>query len=93
MVDARYVQSLTDFIRNPKQVVDQHDGKRSPVGLTVNGKVRAILVDPETFEEMFGARERERFIAALQEGLADADAGRVQGIERVIRELKAKHGV
>jgi len=93
MINAQQVHSLTEFIRHSKDFVDRLDTDRSPVGLTVNGKVRAVLVDPETFEEMHEARERERFLAALREGIADVDAGRVKSADEAYGELKAKYGL
>ena len=42
--------------------------------ITQNGKPAAVLITPEEFDHL---REHHRFLAALREGLADADAGRV----------------
>jgi prevent-host-death family protein len=47
---------------------------RRPVVLTQNGRPAAVLISPEEFDRL---AERERFIAAVEEGLADARAGRV----------------
>ena len=47
---------------------------RRPVVLTQNGRPAGVLISPEEFDRL---AERERFIAAVEEGLADARAGRV----------------
>lgn len=43
--------------------------------------------------ELVRQREQKRaeFIAAIDEGIADADAGRVHDVEDVVRELKARY--
>ena len=47
---------------------------RRPVVLTQNGRPAGVLISPEEFDRL---AERERFVAAVEEGLADARAGRV----------------
>ena len=45
-----------------------------PLVLTQNGKPAAVLITPRDFDRY---RERERFLAAVEEGLADSGADRV----------------
>src|SRR2546423_12602748 len=46
----------------------------APVVVTQNGKAAGVLLSPDAYDQLL---ERARFIAAVEEGLADADAGRV----------------
>ncbi len=44
-----------------------------PVVITQNGRPAGVLISPDAFDQF---TERERFVAAVQEGLADSGAGR-----------------
>jgi len=57
-----------------------------PLVLTQNGKAAAVLVAPESYDD---ANDRDRFVAAVREGLADADAGRTHPHDEVAAEFDA----
>ncbi|HTJ47346.1 MAG TPA: type II toxin-antitoxin system prevent-host-death family antitoxin [Kofleriaceae bacterium] len=61
----------------------------APVVVTQNGKAAGVLLSPEAYDELV---ERARFVAAVEEGLADADAGRVHSHDDVIREMQSRFG-
>ena len=84
--------SLTEFQRNAKGFIDGLNHSREPLLLTVNGKVQAVVVDPVSYQAMEDRMERERFIAAVKEGIKDIDEGRTRPIEEVYAEMKAKYG-
>lgn len=85
--------SLTEFQRNAKSFITELNTERHPVMITVNGKIQAVVVDPETYEDYEELRERERFIKAIREGEQAIAQGKVHSAEDVIRELKAKYGL
>lgn len=85
--------SLTDFQRNAKEFIEGLNHNKEPLLITVNGKVQAILVDPVTYQQMEDYFEKERFISALREGLADIDQGRTRPVEEMYRDLKQKYGL
>lgn len=60
-----------------------------PVVVTQKGKPAGVLLSPRAFDEL---TERARFVAAVEEGLADADAGRMHSHAEVARRLKARFG-
>jgi prevent-host-death family protein len=60
-----------------------------PVVITQNGRPAGVLLSPEEFDRL---QYRERFMAHLAEGLADADAGRVVDTDELNRRLHAKFG-
>jgi prevent-host-death family protein len=68
-----------------KQLRDSH----RPVVITQNGRAAAVLISPEDFDRL---RERDRFMAAVQEGLADVEAGRLLDTQEVDRELDLEFG-
>lgn len=43
-----------------------------PVVITQHGKAAGVLISPEAFDRF---TERERFLAAVEEGLAESEAG------------------
>jgi prevent-host-death family protein len=45
-----------------------------PIVITQNGTPAAVLLSPQEFDQL---NEQARFISAVQEGLRDADEGRV----------------
>ena len=51
-----------------------------PVVITQHGKAAGVLISPEAFDRF---TERARFLAAVEEGLADSQAGRVFSDEEV----------
>lgn len=59
----------------------------APVVVTQNGKPAGVLLSPQVFDEL---TEQGRFVAAVTEGLADSDAGRVYSHAEVKRSMKAR---
>lgn len=61
----------------------------APIVVTQNGKPAGVLLSPQAFDEL---TEQARFVAAVEEGLADADAGRVHSHASVERRMKTRFG-
>lgn len=60
-----------------------------PVVITQNGKAAGVLLSPRAFDQLV---ERARFVAAVEEGLADVKAGRVVDHEEVVKEVRSRFG-
>jgi prevent-host-death family protein len=60
-----------------------------PIVITHNGKPAAVLITPEEFDRL---RERDRFLEAVGEGLADSEAGRVVEDHELGSEIDATLG-
>jgi prevent-host-death family protein len=58
-----------------------------PVVITQNGKAAGVLLSPAEFDRL---TEQARFVAAVREGLGDADAGRVHSHASVVAEMKRR---
>jgi prevent-host-death family protein len=58
-----------------------------PVVITQNGKAAGVLLSPAEFDRL---TEQARFVAAVREGIADADAGRVHSHASVVAEMKRR---
>ena len=61
----------------------------APVVVTQNGKPAGVLLSPVVFDEL---TEQARFVAAVEEGLADAKTGRVQSHAAVARRMRSRFG-
>jgi prevent-host-death family protein len=58
-----------------------------PLVITQNGKAAAVLLSPRELDRL---SEHARFVAAVQEGLADADAGRMRDHDEVVARMRAR---
>jgi hypothetical protein len=72
-------QSLKARVRNGRLILDE------PTNLPEGAEVHVILADGDELDE----EERARLHEALDEGIADADAGRVEDLAGLIARLRA----
>jgi hypothetical protein len=83
--------SLTAFQRNARGFIEGLNAtKEPPPLLTVNGSVQAVVVDPQTYQEIEKEMERRHLLAAIAEGEADIQAGRVRPMEEFIAGIKTE---
>ena len=61
----------------------------TPVVVTQNGKPAGVLLSPQAFDEL---TEQARFVGAVNEGLADSEAGRVHAHAEIVKRMKARFG-
>lgn len=74
------------------EVVDQVIREHARVTITRNGRPAAVLISPddlESLEETLAILGDQQELAALREGIADLDAGRVEDLEQFERERPA----
>ncbi len=57
MLDLRQVFTLTDFLRNHKDLVARVTESRKPVVLTVKGKPALVLQDADSYQELLDRLE------------------------------------
>lgn len=58
-----------------------------PLVITQNGKVAGVVLSPAEYDRLM---YHARFVAAVEEGLADADAGRTVSHEEVRKDIEAR---
>ena len=78
---------LAELDARGSEVVWQVRARGRPLVITEDGKPAAVLLTREDFERL---TSQERFRAAVDEGLAAVEAGRVHSHEDVVRELGAR---
>lgn len=77
------------FKTHASQFIRRLKAEHRPIVITQNGRPAAVLVSPEEFDRL---TLRDRFIAAVDEGLADVEAGRFTADEDLDAELDAAVG-
>lgn len=90
------IDSLTNFKRQTADYLRQLHESGSPMVLTVNGKAEVVVQDAAAYQrlvELAGRADREEAVAAIREGLADAEAGRIKPARKALRTLAKKYGI
>jgi len=90
MIDLRDIRSVTDFQKNIKAYVKSLKGSRKPLVLTVNGKAELVVQDAGTYQELLDELEQSRFVAAVNLGVEQMEAGRGQDAGEALEELRTK---
>lgn len=90
---AQDIQSLSNFKRNTSDVLHQLRETGRPVVLTVNGKAEMVVQDAQSYQKMLTLIDRMETLAAIQEGLADVDAGRTQTLAEFDQETRRDYGL
>ena len=79
------IVSVADFESEFATWLERARRTGQPVIVTKNGRATAVLLSPAAFDEL---SETTRFVEAVEEGLEDAEAGRVHTHAAVVREMK-----
>ena len=58
MLDLRQVFSVTDFLRNHKELIARVTEARKPLVLTVKGKPALVIQDAESYQALMDRLER-----------------------------------
>ena len=93
MLDLRRVRPLTDFLRNHRDHVLRLKESGRPEVLTINGKAELVLQDAEAYQDLLDRLREAEDLAAVREGLAQADRDEGRPADEVFAELKAKYGL
>jgi len=78
MVQLSDIFSVTEFQRHTRDHLKRLERSRRPLALTVNGRVKAVVLDPRSYQHLEALRDQFETLAAVGEGLADVRAGRTQ---------------
>ena len=71
---------VSDFKAQASEWLRRIASSGRPLVITQNGKPAAVLLSPTAFDEL---TEHQQFLAAVQEGMADEQAGRAHRTEEV----------
>ncbi len=96
-LDLNDIRSVTDFQRNAKKHVARLRKTKAPMVLTVNGSASVVVQDATAYQALVNRMEemeqREHFIAAVNEGLADVKAGRTRPFREAFAEAEGRLGI
>ena len=90
------IDSLTSFKRRTAHFLQQLHETGAPMVFTVNGKAEVVVQDAAAYQrlvEQSAQVDRDEAVAAICEGLADADAGRVKPARKALKALAKKYGI
>ena len=76
---------LGEFKTRASKIIRDLAGSDEPLVITQNGRPAAVLMSPSAFQEL---RERQEFLQAVAEGVADSEAGHVVDHKKVRRWLE-----
>jgi antitoxin YefM len=86
---AEDVLSISQLKTHTSEVVRQLGRHGRPLIVTQGGKPAAVMLAPKEFDKLV---YRARFLAAVDEGLADIKAGRLLSDRELSEELDAEFG-
>ena len=79
------VRPVSDLRQNMAEIMESIDTEKRPVILTKHGRGKYILLGIEEYNRIIAAYELYR---AIDDGIADADAGRVSSFQEFARQLR-----
>jgi prevent-host-death family protein len=79
--------TISDFTAQSSEWLRHVGESGQPLVITQNGKAAGVLLSPQAFGELM---VRAHFVAAVEEGLADTEAGRVHLQSAVAAEMKKR---
>jgi len=80
---------ISEFKSHAAEWLKRVAGRDQPLVITQNGKPAGVLLSPAVCDQL---AERALFVAAVQDGLADAKAGRMTEHAIVAAEMKQRYG-
>ena len=78
---------VSDFKAQASEWLRRIASSGHPLVITQNGKSAGVLLSPAAFDELV---ERQQFLAAFQEGMADEQAGRTHTTEEVFGAVEKR---
>ena len=86
---AEDILPLGEFKARAARILKDLRERRNPLVITQNGRPACVVMSPEEFDRM---RERQAFLEAVAQGVADVQAGRVVSDEELRKQLDAEFG-
>jgi prevent-host-death family protein len=90
------IDSLTNFKRNTADYLQQLHQSGAPLVLTVNGRAEVVVQDAAAYQRLLERAARADMaetVTAVQQGLADAAAGRIKPARQALETLARKYGI
>lgn len=85
----RDIRTVTELKSNAAGLLAQVNRERRPLIITQNGRAKAVVLDPESYDSM---KEAIAILQMVAHSERDIQAGRVLKQEEVFRRLEARFG-
>jgi PHD/YefM family antitoxin component YafN of YafNO toxin-antitoxin module len=94
MVDvSKGIESLTSFKRDTERFRRSLKRNGKPLVLTVNGKAELIVQDAASYQNLLDRVAEAETLKAIEAGLADMRAGRVEPADKVLARIRKKFNI
>jgi PHD/YefM family antitoxin component YafN of YafNO toxin-antitoxin module len=93
MIRTGDIRKLSDFRQNATAHLDRLAEKGGVEVLTVNGEAKGVVMSPEVYDELAEKAAMFDNLAAINRGLDDIRAGRVQDAREAMRGIAAEMGI
>ncbi len=78
---------VSDFKAQAAEWLKRLSETHQPIVITQNGKVAGVVLSPAEYDRL---SYHARFVASVEAGLADVEAGRTYSHEEVRKEIEAR---
>ena len=89
LVVSEDILPLGEFKARAARIIKDLARRGNPLVITQNGRPACVVMSPAEFDRL---RERQAFLEAVAQGLADVEAGRVIGDEELRKQLDSEFG-
>lgn len=86
---AEDVFPIGEFKKHASRLIGELKGHGRAIVVTQHGRPVGVMVTPEEYDRL---RSRDRFIAAVRQGLDQAAAGQTTSDNEFLKELEAEFG-
>ena len=83
-VDIKNIRPLTEFRNHIKEYIEELKRNKKPIILTQHGKSAAVLLDPDTFQEL---QDQIEFMRKVALGLDDVKNKRFHSFSEVFNDV------
>ena len=84
------IYPLSDFNRKSAEHIKRLKKTGRAEVLTVNGKAAAVVLDPDTYDQLVQDAELSETLKTINQAKAEYEAGLSKSADEVLSELKAK---
>lgn len=83
-VDIKNIKPITEFRNHIKEYIEELKRNKKPIILTQHGKSAAVLLDPDTFQEL---QDQIEFMRKVALGLDDVKNKRFHSFSEVFNDV------
>jgi PHD/YefM family antitoxin component YafN of YafNO toxin-antitoxin module len=84
------IRSLTEFKQNSAEILSYIKKTHSPAILTVNGRAEAVLLDPETYQNMLNKMSLLESAKNIENSLMEMENDKGISVDKAFKKLRKK---